>query len=182
MCVFIGSCVLFLKPRQQTWLQQMSLLCHRMTISSPILRLSLAGPNQSQAGRRPPSTAFTEATETLRSPKSPPRLAKADTLCSAVRTREGTSCHPNSWSGFWCRELRRRGLQGSSVTSTTSTLLATQSLSWISDPAPKGQIQIKFSFRPVQIDMLPKSLSASAMVKSSSLSMFHRPGRCFDVT
>lgn len=167
------------QPHELAPLKQTPFLCCRMTTSSLTFRLSRAGPNRSQAGRRPPSTACTEATGTLRLPKSSLRPARADTLCSAARTREETSCPPNSWSDSWARPAKRRGLQGSSVTSTTSTLPATRSLGSLS--APKGRIQTRFCLGPARTDQLPKKLSASVTVKSSLPSVFYS-GLCFDVT
>lgn len=151
--------VVFVEPQQLARLTPF--LCPRR----PIFRLIPAGPNRSRAGRRPPSTASTEGTASRRSPKSSPRPAKADTLCWPTRTRDEAGCRPNSWSGFWLRVVRRRGLQGSSVTSTTSTQLDTPSLSWISAPTPKVQMQTRFCFRPVQTGQLPKRLLAPVTVK-----------------
>lgn len=156
-----------------------------MTTSSLIFIWSPAGPNHSRAGRRPLSTAFTEGMANLQSPKSSPRVERADTPCSVQPTpartqEEGANCCPASWNGFLLRYqalgrvplvAKLRGPQESSTTSATSARLrvATQSrsLRWLLAPKPKGLIWTSSYSRPAQTNFPPKNLLVPWMVKSS---------------
>lgn len=131
------------------------ILCCRMLTSSLMVNWSPAGQNPSRAGRRPLSTAFIKETANLQSPKSSPRVERADTPSSVqptlTGTQEGANCYPASWDGFLRRYkavnrtpqlTRLRGPKESSTTSAISGHLRVtmQSLRWLFAPKPKALI------------------------------------------
>lgn len=136
---------------------KVAMFCYRMETSSLMVVLGPASLNHSRAGRRPLSTAFIKETASLQSPKSLPRVERADTPNSVqptlTATREKANCCPASWNSFLrrYRALRRapqvarlRGPLGSSTTSATSSQLRvtaqSPSLRWLLAPKPKGLI------------------------------------------
>lgn len=136
-----------------------SIFCCRMT-SSLIFIWSPAGPNQSRAGRRPLSTAFTEVMANLQSPKSSPRVERADTPCSVrptlARTQDGAKACPASWNGFFLRyQVLSRVPQ-----------VARLRHGWLLAQKPKGLISTSCCSRLAQTDFLPRSLLVLWMVKS----------------
>lgn len=152
-------------------------LYFRMKISDLIVQLSQ---NPNRAGRRQPSTAFRKELASLQSPKSSPKVERANTPSSVQPTpaKTRTSSSPTIWSSFFrvyqalsraSQVARQRGPKGSFTTSATRSQLTAimQSHRPLLAPKLRSLISTDCSSRLAQTSSPQNSLSAPRMVGSA---------------